>query len=224
MGYRTAIAIWLLVFCGMLCAIGLVVGAPQLLKLSNGYRQIPGTVVAALPNSHGTILVRYRVEDKTYDRKFGPSPWPVGAPVTVYYSTSDAAVSALGEPRQLLLEQAVPAVPAAFIVASAVLAGIIVLVRGWRLLPRTEAALNGPRATSSGVLVGVVGGAIAAAIFGRIDGVRAVGGLCVVSGAVLFAFCAWRNKIGWEQMLGLRPFWIASTLAAVGVVINNLAG
>ena len=122
---RLRVAIWVVSFFVFMAGCSVLFEIPQLLLLCRHSATTEGQVVRFIPNSHGSVIVRYASHGNTYERSFSPHLSPEGSSATVYYYPNDPTIAVLGDPRGALWPELVT-----WSIASAMLSSIVCYFAG----------------------------------------------------------------------------------------------
>jgi len=199
--------------------IALIIGVPRLLLLSRDHAETGGVVLRALPDSHGTVVVRYTVNGTFYERSFGPYPWTRGERVRVIYYPPNPSVAELTEPSRILAEDAPAWIGGSFLLSIFGVAAVLSLRK-----PPVVAA------PTLGLATRVISVAVAASAILTLRP-AAPGALTVpfVLGAMLrflgvfgFLRLAWRRPPApWAEILTSWRFWLSAMLILGGFLVST---
>jgi len=186
-----------------------------LFKLKANQAQTSGTVISVIPESHGSVVVRYQVNARNYEQTFAPYNWRPGAHVRVYYYPPGPAISAISDPAEILSDS-LPAVILASLFASTFFTVYVFVIRRPDMsTTRLGAWIFAPRVTAVLVLAGVLCGILVPFFAGHPNGKSLASDALALGGTLIFLHLAWTSGKGWAGLLRSSRFWIAVALALV---------
>jgi hypothetical protein len=199
----------------------MAVDIPHLMNLQAHHRTTSGTVIRTIPNSHGTVVVQYVVNDVSYVRNFAPYPYVAGTAVQVFYRPDDPSISAIENPSDIFLTQ-IPSALGATILMSAPFV-LYLLVQKQKIGRKLVSwpIMTDPRITSTVMTLGILI-IESSALLQPCDLLRIAGDISIISGCFYFLYITWRWRLSWHQLVRSTRFWVAALLGVVGDVILRL--